>query len=149
MVVRLSALCTGHFYPQEILLVLISVRGWVDSRAIVRSEGIYVNENVSMNVDALRGMFFSELLVFVWHLTLSRDGSLDSGLRGFDTVSSGKWTPTLRKNIMLPSSMLASSCRDKFFFFFYVWTTSGRPEVNLKERTGPPCMQSRKQLPSN
>jgi len=68
-VVRLSAVCTSCLYTQEIFLVLISVRGRVNPRAVVWPEGL-CRWKIPMTLSGIKSMtlqLVAECVNQLWH----------------------------------------------------------------------------------
>jgi hypothetical protein len=74
-VVRLSALRTGRLYPQEILLVLISVRDWVGPMAIVWPEGL-CQRKIPKTPQGIKPATFGNLTVLCINRAILLDTSI-------------------------------------------------------------------------
>ena len=109
-VVRLSALCTGLLYPQELFLVLISVRGWVDHRGIAQQGGLSQWKTAPSGIEPATLRFVARCLPQLRHrvplniIIKYKDYDPNVLRRRRCAGSSGKQLPTFRRSMLYLSS---------------------------------------------
>jgi len=100
-----SVLRTDRLYHQEMLPVLISVKGWVDPKAIVRSEEFYANKRIPMTPAGIEPATFQFVAQHVNHCNTARNFVIicvkfNTGDPQIILLSSGKLTENRpRKNV--------------------------------------------------
>jgi hypothetical protein len=84
-VTTLSAIRTSSLYPKKIFLVLISVRGWVDPRTVVRPE-VLCQWKIPMTPSILVPYIFHYLLLLPTNAQLFHQSSRSYMFRHYRTI---------------------------------------------------------------